>query len=140
MDGLSGVFRHTMDAKGRLSIPSRLVKALGEPFHIFGSSDGCLNVYTDQRWKQLAEEIEALPREYVREVRRAIYNNAQDNLKADDHGRVLLEKPLRDHAKLQKNIVIVGSGSYAEIWDETEYENRPKAEADVQPRLRELGI
>jgi MraZ protein len=141
MNGLSGVFRHTLDAKGRLSIPSRLLKALGEPFHIFGSSDGCLNVYTDLKWKQLAEEIEQLPRENVREVRRLIYNNAQDDCKADDHGRVLIEKPLREHANLQKNVVIVGSGAYVEIWGEAEYASRDtKNEEDVRHHLRHLGV
>jgi MraZ protein len=140
MSGLSGIFRHTLDAKGRLSIPSRLLKALGDPFHIFGSSDGCLNVYTDQRWKQLEEEVEQLPKDKMRDVRRSLFNTAQDNLKADDHGRVLIEKPLRDHAKLTKNVVIVGSGAYAEIWDEAEYEKCVKTDDEVQSYLRHLGV
>jgi MraZ protein len=139
MSGLSGEFRHTVDAKGRLSIPSRLLKSLGEPFHIFGSSDGCLNVYTQRRWEELEAEVDLLPKEHVREVRRAIHSTAQ-NCSADSQGRVVLEKPLRDHAGLDKNVIIVGTGAYVEIWDEVRWEGREKKAEVVAPILRDLGV
>lgn len=139
MSGLSGEFRHTIDSKGRLSIPSRLLKSLGEPFHIFGATDGCLNVYTQQRWEELEEELEALPKAHARVVRRSIHSSAQ-NCEADSQGRVVLEKPLRDHADLSKNVVIVGTGAYVEIWDETRWNERDLMPDIVAPILRDLGV
>jgi MraZ protein len=140
MSGLSGVFRHTIDSKGRLSIPSRLLKALGEPFHIFGASDGCLNVYTQSRWEELEAELESLPKAHARVVRRIIHSSAQNCCAADAQGRVVLEKPLREHAGLDKNVVIVGTGAYVEIWDETRWNERELMTEIVEPILRDLGV
>lgn len=117
MAGLFGEYRHTIDAKGRLSMPSRMLKSLGEPFYISVSEDRCLNVYAAEQWVKLEEEMFAgLSPEEERRGRREFFKIAQECEK-DAQNRILLSQRLRAYAGLDKNVVIVGAGKYAEIWD-----------------------
>ncbi|MDR0293542.1 MAG: division/cell wall cluster transcriptional repressor MraZ [Oscillospiraceae bacterium] len=122
--GLLGEYKHTIDAKGRLFMPSRLLKALGEPFYVSVSDDLCLNVYGPDQWEKLEEEEFAnLAGADAREKRRKFYSVAQECV-PDAQGRVLLTQKLRAYASLDKNAVVVGAGKYAEIWDAAAWERR----------------
>jgi len=123
MNRLFGEYRHLIDAKGRLFMPSRLLKVLGEPFFISVSSDKCLNVYTLDQWEKLEERFENLPEEEEMERRRKFYSIAQE-CTPDTQGRVLLTQKLRDYAGLTKNVVIAGAGKYAEIWDAAAWDGK----------------
>jgi MraZ protein len=117
MKGLLGEYRHTIDAKGRFFMPSRLLRVLGDAFFISVSEDQCLNVYAPDQWEKIEEEeFTGLNGAEARGKRRGFYSVAQDG-DPDAQGRVLLSQKLRDYAGLKKNIVIVGAGKYAEIWD-----------------------
>ncbi|MDR0324564.1 MAG: division/cell wall cluster transcriptional repressor MraZ [Oscillospiraceae bacterium] len=117
MAGLFGEYRHTIDAKGRLSMPSRLLKALGDPFYVSVSDDRCLNVYALAQWEKLEEEkFGGLSGAEERKSRRDFYSMAQECV-LDSQGRVLLNQKLRSYAALDKNVIIAGAGKYAEIWD-----------------------
>jgi MraZ protein len=117
MTGLFGEYRHTIDAKGRLSMPSRLLKALGDPFFISVSEDKCLNIYSAAQWEKLEEEkFSLLSDGKERASRRNFYSLAQEG-SLDAQNRVVLTQKLRNYAGLEKNVVIAGAGKYAEIWD-----------------------
>jgi MraZ protein len=117
LKGLLGEYRHVIDAKGRLFIPSRLLRSLGDTFYISKSEDPCLNIYALEEWGKMGEkEFTGSSGAEARSKKRNFYSVAQEG-EPDSQGRVLLSQKLRDYAGLKKNVVIVGAGEYAEIWD-----------------------
>jgi MraZ protein len=117
--GLYGEYRHTIDAKGRIKMPARLIKALGEPFFVSVSEDECLNVYSLEEWEKLeAERFSQLSGAEERKSRRTFFSATQD-YNPDAQGRIILTPKHRKYAGLDtlKNVVIAGAGKYAEIWD-----------------------
>ncbi len=117
----TGEFRHALDEKGRLFIPTRFRQSLGVRFILTKGLDGCLFVYSLGDW----EEIESKLREMsfanpdARHFSRFFLGGAEE-VEADRQGRVLLSQPLRQHARLSKGAVILGVGDRVEIWsDET---------------------
>jgi len=117
MAGLFSEYRHSIDAKGRLAMPAKLLKVLGDPFYASVSEDACINVYTLAEWEKLEDRVfEKLSGAEERKARRAFYSMAQDCY-PDAQGRIVIKPALREHAGLDKNVVIAGAGKYAEIWD-----------------------
>jgi MraZ protein len=121
MNRLFGEHRHLIDAKGRLFMPVRLLKVLGETFFVSVSKAKCLNVYTLGEWEKLEEKFNGLEEDEEMVSRRKFYSMAQD-CTPDSQGRVMLKPELRKYAGLTKNVVIAGAGKYAEIWDADEWE------------------
>ncbi|MBQ2329592.1 MAG: division/cell wall cluster transcriptional repressor MraZ, partial [Oscillospiraceae bacterium] len=62
MAGMTGVYRHTLDAKGRLFIPAKLREELGDTFFVTISTERCLTAYSMESWDRLNEKIRELPR------------------------------------------------------------------------------
>ncbi len=115
MQILTGEHRHTLDAKGRLCIPARFLRALGDTFYVFKAPDNCLNVYSKELWEKLAHTISEMEPEKARKLRRALYPSAQE-CAADGQGRILLSQDLRDYAGIGSQATVVGSEKYVEIW------------------------
>ena len=118
-----GASKVTLDAKGRLAIPSRfrehlLTRADGQLVATVDRS-GCLLIYPLPEWEDFARRLGALPglRPQVRQFQRVMLGNATD-LEMDGHGRVLVSRVLRDFAGLNKQAVLVGQGNKFELWDE----------------------
>ncbi|MDR1669715.1 MAG: division/cell wall cluster transcriptional repressor MraZ [Oscillospiraceae bacterium] len=141
MNSLTGEYRHGVDAKGRFFMPSRLLKALGEPFYIFKGSSQYLCVYNQEQWDKLRENLSELPKSQSRDLRRNLYSTAQDCV-ADSQGRVMLSPALREHAKIDKNIAIIGAGDYAEIWNDAAWEEecRKFGETPMETAMDLLGL
>ena len=114
---LYGRYEHTVDSKNRMFIPAKYREELGETFIITKSVDKCLTVYTMEEWLKLKAKLDALPAAKSRQIKRFIFANAAD-LQCDSQGRVLISAPLREYAGIEKNAVIIGVGSYLEIWAE----------------------
>jgi len=118
-----GASKVTLDAKGRLAIPSRfrehlLTRADGRLVATVDRA-GCLLIYPQPEWEDFARRLNALPglRPQVRQYQRVMLGNALD-LEMDGHGRVLVSRVLRDFAGLEKQAVLVGQGNKFELWDE----------------------
>lgn len=112
-----GEYNHTVDAKGRLIVPSRFREQLGEEFVVTKGLDGCLFVYENTEWKALEEKLHALPltNANARKFSRFFLAGAT-TCEVDKQGRILLPAVLRDFAKIDKDAVLVGVGSRIEIW------------------------
>ncbi|WP_347860668.1 division/cell wall cluster transcriptional repressor MraZ [Salimicrobium sp. PL1-032A] len=121
---LMGEFRHNMDAKGRLIVPSKLRDSLGESFVVTRGLDECLFVYPMPEWKKLEHQLQSLPltRKDARAFTRFFLSGAIEST-LDGQGRLHLPPPLREHASLKKPCVIVGVSSRVEIWAEEKWEN-----------------
>ena len=118
-----GEYNHTIDAKGRLIIPSKFREVLGEEFVITKGLDGCLFVYDNQEWNAFEEKLKALPlnkkdnRQFVR-----FFLAGAAEVEVDKQGRILLPAHLREFAGLEKDVVLVGVGSRVEIWSKDKWE------------------
>lgn len=115
-----GIYKHTIDAKKRIILPSEFRSFLGTQVVISRSTDKCIKVYSISAWKALDEKIKALPSEELRVLRRWLYANSK-LAEIDSQGRIAIPQHLCEYAGLEKNVVTLGAGDYAEIWSEEEY-------------------
>lgn len=126
MTGFLGEFEATIDSKGRFLLPAGFKKQLlpddAERFVINRGFEKCLSLYPLSSWTPLAEKINALndfdPK--VREFRRHFLNGAT-LIEPDSAGRILIPQGLREHASLDKDIVLAPAGNKMEIWDSKNY-------------------
>lgn len=120
----SGNYAHTIDAKGRITIPAAYRAALGEKFTI-GLNNECKAValYPKAKWDRIGENIARIPETDAEGMRyvRSITGNSFDNNDLDAQGRVLIPPTIRTKTGLTKAIRFVGVGTYLEVWDEDRY-------------------
>lgn len=118
---LLGEYAYTIDAKGRVFLPARLREELTENVVLSKAVDPCINVYSREVFSAFASRLYALPEIEMRDVRRFVFEAAQE-VTPDSQGRVLLLPALRQWADLKKDVLILGVGDHAEIWDRETYE------------------
>ena len=113
-----GEYNHTVDAKGRLIVPSKFREQLGDEFVVTKGLDGCIFVYENTEWKALEEKLHALPltNANARKFSRFFLAGAT-TCEVDKQGRILLPAVLREFAGIDKEAVLVGVGSRIEIWN-----------------------
>jgi len=112
---MTGIFQHTIDAKGRIFIPARLREELGAEFHVTLSMEKCLAAYSNANWSKFEEKVGAMTRENKIKMRPLFAHAAKCDL--DSQGRILLPQALREFAGLKKNVTVVGAGDCTEFWD-----------------------
>jgi MraZ protein len=116
-----GRFEHTLDPKGRLSIPSRyreILKELYDSRLMVTTYGSCLRAYPFSEWQVLEDKVLALPQfheDRVALVRHFFSKAAECSI--DKLGRVLIPQSMRDFAKLEKDVMRVGELNVIEIWD-----------------------
>lgn len=138
-----GISSLNLDAKGRLSVPTRYRDALIEAqsqLTITRHPHGCLMVFRQPEWKAFSDEIARLPMDAVWH-RRIFLGNAM-GVEMDASGRVLVAPELRAKAGITKDAVLLGMGSYLELWDAASYEAQ-EAEAmrgDMPEALKRLSF
>jgi len=117
-------YNHTVDAKGRLIVPSKFRDQLGDEFVVTKGMDGCLFVYANEDWKAFEEKLATLPmtNKEARMFTRFFLAGAA-TLEVDKQGRILLPANLREFAALEKDVVLVGVGTRIEIWSKENWEN-----------------
>jgi len=112
-----GQYEHTIDEKGRLIVPAKYREPLGDNFIITYGLDVCLFVYSLEEWKTLAEKLKLLPlgQRDARAFKRILFSRAA-NCTIDSQGRVIIMKYLRDYARIDKEVMIIGVSDRIEIW------------------------
>lgn len=112
-----GEYTHTIDEKGRLTIPAKFRNTLASGLVLTRGLDTCLVVYPNSGWQDLAERVAKLPMsdKRVRAYRRRVFSGAVD-LTPDRQGRILVPPYLREFAQLGNEVVVAGSFDYIEIW------------------------
>ena len=113
-----GEFIHTIDEKGRLTVPARFRADLAAGLVVTRGIDRCLAIYPIDEWKQLAEQVSALPMtdRRARAFRRLVFASASDAI-PDKQGRVLIPPHLREYASLDGEAVVTGLNTYIEVWN-----------------------
>lgn len=112
-----GEYQHNIDPKGRIIMPSKFREELGEKFIVTRGMDGCLFGYPMSEWNVLEEKLKEMPmskkesRAFVR-----FFYSAATECELDKQGRINLPTPLRSHAHIEKECVVIGVSSRIEIW------------------------
>jgi MraZ protein len=124
-----GATKVTLDAKGRMVIPTRY----RERIHERGASrlvvtidrDQCLLIYPLPDWEEIQQKLMRLPsmNEHSRRLQRLMVGHAAD-VELDGHGRLLLPQELRKFAHLERNAMLIGQGNRFELWDEQRWDER----------------
>lgn len=122
-----GEYQHRIDPQSRVAIPARyreefraglyLTRGLGEP---------CVWAFSPSEWETFSAPIAAMQpgSSRARALRRRVFGSTFD-VELDRQGRVVLPQPLRQYAGLQEEVVIVGAGTYLELWDKGRYDELP---------------
>ncbi len=113
----TGEYRHAVDDKGRLAVPSRMRAQLAGPIYVARWLDACLAILPGGEWDAIAEKVAGLPMTdpAARALERRLFAGALET-ELDRQGRILLPPNLREFAGLEGEVVVVGSRSHAEIW------------------------
>jgi len=137
-----GEYIHTIDQKRRLAIPAKFRKTLGKKAIITPGLDNCLVIYPQEEWQKMAQKLEGLPsgQENARIFTRIMLSGATD-VELDALGRILIPEHLKNYAKLEKNVAILGLSNRIELWDEDKWKAyREKMEKAVNDMAQQLGI
>ena len=120
---LSGEYRHNLDEKKRLIIPSKIRLEMGKSIVITRGLDGCLFGYNEKNWDGIMEKLNTLPftKRDARNFTRFLTSGAT-LLEFDKQGRIVIPNYLSNYANLSKEIVIVGVINRIEIWSKEKWE------------------
>ena len=118
---MTGTFKSTLDAKGRMNIPLKLREEMGADFVLAKTiGTNCIKVYSKEGWKQLVDKINAMPQVQTQNIKRFLFGSAYE-VSVDKQGRVSVPPSLREYADLSCDVLVVGLEGSAEIWDKTKY-------------------
>ena len=141
VNDFSGEYRFTLDAKKRINIPSGIRKMLppeSEGTLVFTRGfEGCVYVFPNDEWRRLTEKLNTLDsfnvkiRNFIRMFVGPAYKTVMDN-----QGRVLLPDYILEMAKIDKDILLLGSLNKWELWSPPVFENYIK---ENNPSLEALA-
>ena len=138
-----GEYNHTIDAKGRLIIPSKFREALGSEFVLTKGLDGCLFVFPMKEWEAFEEKLRSLPLidKNARKFSRFFLAGAS-TCELDKQGRILVPGTLREFAQMDKEVVLTGMLDRIEVWSKEHWlENNAYDDMDdIAQSMQELGL
>ncbi|ORU89942.1 MAG: division/cell wall cluster transcriptional repressor MraZ [Cycloclasticus sp. symbiont of Poecilosclerida sp. M] len=148
-----GVNNVTLDAKGRLSIPTRyrvqLLDTCNGQMVMTVDREHSLLLYPLATWEDIERKLIKLPSldKQARRLQRLLIGHATE-CELDSQGRVLVSPPLREFAQLDKKVVMIGQGNKFEIWDNQTwavkrdqwFDEENAAEGDLSPELGALSL
>lgn len=147
-----GRYEHSIDAKGRTSVPSRfreVMVAQGDSKLVVTTGlDTCLVAYPMAEWLAFEKRLSSLPQFDADVVTlKRIYVSGAVECEVDKVGRILIPAGLRKHARLSRDALWAGMGSYVELWAKESFEDLRKevlsdegGRLKIAKRLAELGL
>ncbi len=124
-----GVNNISLDAKGRMAIPTRFRESLqsgcASQLVVTVDTDRCLLIYPLPEWQEIERKLVKLPslNKTARHLQRMLMGNATD-VEMDGQGRILIPTPLRSYAGLKKKAVMIGQGHKFELWNEESWNSQ----------------
>jgi MraZ protein len=145
-----GHFRHTIDTKGRLSIPSRFREVLADGWGdklVIVPNGKALDVYPLKSWEELEGKVDALPKldPHARQFRYSYLSLGQDAV-LDPQGRIQITSDYRERAGLVKDVLVIGMQWMFEVWDVERWAHFERETSggntidEVRARLAEKGV
>jgi len=140
-----GEYQHTLDPKNRVIMPSKFREKLGDSFVMTKGLDNCLFIYSSEEWSIVEDKLKTLPmtNKDARAFVRFFFAGACE-CELDKQGRILMPNNLKEYAKIDKELVIIGVSTRIEIWSREEW-NKFNNDAnisyeDVAEKMSQLGI
>lgn len=121
---LMGEYRHNLDEKGRLIIPSKIREELGNNIIITKGFENCLVIYSEKEWVKEVSKLKSLPftKKDARSFTR-IFLSGATNEEFDKQGRIKIASPLIEYAGLTKECIIIGVNDKLEIWSKEKWDS-----------------
>ena len=136
-----GQFLHTIDAKGRVSLPSRYRDSIAVDACLVVTPapfEPCLHVYPLQEWERFETKISEFSNWDDDVVRfRRLYVSAAIECEIDRTGRVLIPQHLREKAELEKEVLWAGMGRIAEMWSKARWDEALSMTSEQQAAFRQ---
>ncbi len=142
---LIGEYKHALDEKNRLSMPSKFRKEMGRRVVIAPGLDNCLFVFALKEWQKIADKLSrsSMLASDNRSFNRFMFGGAVE-AEVDSIGRVLLPDFLRERGNLKNKVVIIGVQNRLEIWNERawdDYKQIVEKRADtLAEKLGQVGV
>jgi MraZ protein len=138
---LLGEYEHTIDDKGRITLPAKFRDSFRDGIVLTRGMDRCLYAYTQGEWKKLVDSQLAALNPLSpdgRRIQRFFFSGASESV-VDKQGRVTLPPALARHARLKRDVVVAGVNDHLEIWDRSAWRSQLKeieeSAEDVAERL-----
>lgn len=139
---LVGEYTHNIDDKGRLIIPRKL-RAVGNLFVASKGLDGCIFIFPKSEWEKFQEKLRTLPisNKNARTFTRFFLASAYE-CELDKQGRFILPDTLKEFAKIDKSVVVVGMDTRLEIWDQEIWKKKTEelSSDEIAENMEFLGI
>lgn len=122
-DRYSGYYEHSLDPKGRITIPSKFREQLGKTIAMMRGRNNCICLYSLSEWNAVYEKFEKIEEsdgEAYDQMRKLLATSVDDN-EMDKQGRLLVPPALRSYAGLDKEVVVSGAGRHVEVWDKESF-------------------
>ena len=139
-----GEYKHTIDNKNRVTIPSKYREGLGDVFMLTKGLDNCLSIYPYSEWTIFEQKLKNLPltNQNARRFTRFFLSGAVE-CNIDKQGRVLLTPSLKSYADVEKDVYFIGMGDRIEVWSSAQWDKYNEDDFDANElaeQMAELGI
>jgi MraZ protein len=114
-----GEYDHALDDRGRVTLPKKIRKVLGRDDVVLARGfDACIFGFDPESWEREAtKQLESsVTDEKARAIRRYMFSGAE-KVEADKLGRILVPALLKEYAKIDRDVMVIGAGDHFEIWD-----------------------
>jgi MraZ protein len=121
-----GEYTHSLDSKGRLTIPAKFRDQLVPGLVVTRNPNGgCLLLMPLDEWERVSARVSALPLTDHRSslLRRALFSAAED-FRIDKQGRILISQRLREFADIKSEVVLAGMNTYLELWNPQKWDEQ----------------
>jgi MraZ protein len=136
----TGEYRHTIDAKGRLIVPSRMREALeGDTAVLVTYLDGCIAMFSQEGFRRFEQQLLGLERSVqdARALIRTMGSGTHEDV-VDKQGRITVPQKLRDYAEITRDVVIAGAFDHAELWTPERWAETHLDQQGLNERANEL--
>ena len=141
-DPLCGTFYPSIDQKGRMSFPNKLRDILGPEFFLCaGHDDHYIAVYSPEEFESYREKLLSVTGKAGSNVRRFLIS-CSDKQVPDKQGRIFIAQQLRDYAGINGEVVVIGAGNRAEIWNKATWDEFSSNMSldDINAALADLSL
>jgi len=133
---LTGTYFHSIDSKGRLTLPGKLRQLMPEGGTVAEGVEHCLYLFPIDAWREQAEKLVGLDdlAPDARDAKRRMFALAEECM-FDKQGRIMIPAHLRQQAGIDKEVAVVGVGNLVEIWDSEEWRRKKQSIDDNAPEI-----
>lgn len=138
---LNGIYRHSVDAKGRMAVPVKFRAELGDSFFLTVGLDSCLYIFSQTEWEKFNTAIRSTLSFTAAEKLSRFFNAYSFEVEPDLQGRVIIPTELRNRAGIGKQAVVIGASNHAEIWEPAKWDEAHKAitDEDIRGLLEQIN-